>query len=79
VKNWDFGETFYFSDLSAYIHSELSSIISSVHLVPNSNGQVYGDMQQIQCQPNEILTSAATVLDITVVTNLTNAILKVGN
>jgi hypothetical protein len=78
VDNWDFGETFYFSDLAAYLHTELSSIISSVHLVPTSTGQVYGDLQQITCLPNEILTSAATVLDVEVVTNLTNVVLRVG-
>ena len=79
VDNWDFGETFYFSDLASYLHAELSTIISSVHLVPTSTGQVYGDLQQIRCQPDEILTSAATVLDINVVTNLTNTVLRVGN
>ena len=79
VDNWDFGETFYFSDLASYLHTELSTIISSVHLVPTSTGQVYGDLQQIRCQPDEILTSAATVLDINVVTNLTNTVLRVGN
>jgi hypothetical protein len=78
VDNWDFGETFYFTDLATYLHTELNTIISSVHLVPTSTGQVYGDLQQIRCQPNEILTSAATVLDVVVVTNLTNTILNVG-
>ena len=78
VDNWDFGETFYFSDLATYLHTELNTIISSIHLVPTSTGQVYGDLQQIRCQPNEILTSAATVLDVDVVTNLTNAKLNVG-
>ena len=76
--NWDFGETFFFSDLATYLHTRLNSILSSVHLVPTSAGQVYGDMQQIRSLPNEILISAATVSDVVVVTNLTAANLRTG-
>jgi hypothetical protein len=79
VDNWDFGETFYFSELAAYLHAELNDIISSVSLVPTSTDQVYGDLQQIRCLPYEILISAATVLDVDVVTNLTTTKLRVGN
>jgi hypothetical protein len=77
--NWDFGETFYFSELAGYLHTELSTIISSVHLVPTSTDQIYGDLQQIRCLPYEILTNAATVLDVDVVSNLTTVKLRVGN
>ena len=79
VNNWDFGETFYFSELAAYLHSELNNIISSVHLVPLSTDQVYGDLQQIRCLPSEILISAATVLNVSVVTNLTTTQMRVGH
>jgi hypothetical protein len=79
LANWDFGETFYFSELAGYLHTELSTIISSVHLVPTSTDQIYGDLQQIRCLPYEILTSAATVLDVDVVTNLTTVKLRAGN
>lgn len=79
LENWDFGETFYFSELAAYLHNEMYSIISSVHLVPTSTDQTYGDLQQIRCLPNEILISAATVLDVDVVTNLTTVKLRAGN
>lgn len=78
LENWDFGETFYFSELASYIHNELYSIISSIHLVPTSTDQTYGDLQQIRCLPYEILTSAATVLDVDVVTNLTTVKLRAG-
>lgn len=79
LDNWDFGETFYFSELAAYLHNQLSTIISSVHLVPTSTDQTYGDLQQIRCLPYEILISAATVLDVDVVTNLTTVKLRAGN
>ncbi len=79
LDNWDFGETFYFSELAAYLHNQLSTIISSVHLVPTSTDQIYGDLQQIRCLPFEILISAATVMDVDVVTNLTTVKLRAGN
>ena len=78
VDNWDFGETFYFSELAAYLHAELNSIISSVHLVPVSTNQTYGDLQQIRCQSFEIFTSSTTVANIDVVTNLTSSQLRVS-
>lgn len=79
LDNWDFGETFYFSELAGYLHNQLSTIISSVHLVPTSTDQTYGDLQQIRCLPFEILISAATVMDVDVVTNLTTVKLRAGN
>jgi hypothetical protein len=79
LDNWDFGETFYFSELAAYLHNQLNSIISSVHLVPTSTDQTYGDLQQIRCLPYEILISAAIVTDVEVVTNLTTVKLRAGN
>ena len=33
IDNWDFGETFYFSELAAYLHSRLPEYISSVQKV----------------------------------------------
>ena len=34
VENWEFGETFYFSELSAYLHTALTPFLNSVVLVP---------------------------------------------
>lgn len=78
VGEFDFGETFYASQLMTYLHIQLSDVISSVHLVPLSGNQVYGDLQQIVCLPYEIFTTAATVDNVIVVTDLTNINLKIG-
>jgi len=34
IDKWNFGDTFYFSELAAYLHRQLGTIISSVVLVP---------------------------------------------
>jgi hypothetical protein len=73
TDNWDFGEPFYFSELSAYIHSQLAPDIASIIIVPQSKTDVYGSLQQINAEYNEILISAATVDDVQVISAITLA------
>jgi len=67
LENWDFGKTFYFSELSAYLHSKLGSYLSSVILIPTSPNSTFGNLYEIRSQPNEILISSATVDNVQVV------------
>jgi hypothetical protein len=69
VDNWDFGETFYFTDMAAWIHKSLSGIISSIVLVPKQKTLTSNDLFQIPCEDNEIFISSATVNDVEVVSN----------
>jgi len=73
TSNWDFGEVFYFSELSAYLHSVLSPNISSVIIVPLSTEILYGNLQQINAMPDEILISAATVNNVEVISSISAA------
>jgi len=73
ISNWDFGDTFYFSELSAYLHSKMGDMISSAILVPSDPTLVFGDLYEIKSAPYEIFVSAATASDITVITALTPA------
>ena len=34
VDNWEFGETFYFTELSSYVHQRLGSSIGSIVIIP---------------------------------------------
>jgi hypothetical protein len=78
-QNWDFGETFYFSELAAYLHAQLAPNISSVVIVPADHTLVFGNYFQINAEPWEIITSAATVNNINVVSAVTAAYLNLGN
>ena len=71
VNNWDFGDTFYFSELSAYIHSELPTQINSVVIVPKSSEQTFGSLFQIKSNFDEILVSGATVDDVEIIDTIT--------
>lgn len=71
VNNWDFGETFYFSELSAYLHNTLTPNIASVIIVPNDTTISFGNLYQINSQSDEIIVSAATVDDVEIISAIT--------
>ena len=73
ISNWDFGETFYFSELSAYLHQVLVPNISSIIIVPTSTDQSFGNLYQINAEPNEIVISAATVENVQIISSITSA------
>jgi hypothetical protein len=77
INNWDFGDTFFFSELSAYLHAECGELISSAVLVPDDPSKSFGDLYEIKCMPYEIFVSAATANDIQVVAALTPAELQI--
>ncbi len=76
IDKWDFGDSFFFSELAAYLHQQLGSIISSVVLVPLNPLKTFGDLYEIRCAPNEIFASAATVVDVEVIEALTQSNLR---
>ena len=76
IDNWDFGDTFFFSELNSYLHDQLGSIISTVVLVPTNPLKSFGDLYEIRSQANEIFTNAATVNDVEVIDALTSSQLR---
>jgi hypothetical protein len=76
IQNWNFGDTFYFSELSAYLHSEIGDFVSSAVLVPNDPNETFGDLYEIKCQPYEIFVNAATANDVVIIAALTPDELK---
>jgi hypothetical protein len=77
INNWNFGDTFYFSELSAYLHAEIGDLISSVVLVPNDPTMNFGDLYEIKCAPYEIFVNAATANDVLIIAALTTTELQV--
>ena len=76
IENWNFGDTFYFSELSGYLHQNIGDVVSSVVLVPLNPQKSFGDLYEIRSAPNEIFVNAATVADIQVIEALTSTNLK---
>ncbi len=76
IQNWDFGETFYFSELSAYIHQELGRAIASIVIVPSKSESLFGDLYQVRASSDELFFSTATVDNIEIVKSLSSSNLK---
>lgn len=76
ISNWDFGETFYATELIALMHTRLPTEIHSVVLVPIYSTNSFGDLFTVNCGFDEILQSAAQLTDIEVVEALTPTVIR---
>ena len=76
IGNFDFGETFYFTELAAYIHASLKTDIKSVVIVPVKSTSTFGTLFQITPNKNELITSTATVNDIVVIKDITDQTIR---
>jgi hypothetical protein len=77
IRNWDFGEKFFYTELAAFIHQQLSRIISSVVIVPNSANSQFGNLFEIISGPTELFLSTATVNNVQIISSLTEQNLRV--
>jgi len=79
IANWNFGDTFYFSELAAYIHAQIGTYVASVVLVPLNPQKSFGDLYEIQCAPYQIFVNGATINDIEVIQSLTSTNLQTAS
>jgi len=71
IENWDFGETFYFQELSAYIMNTMTPKLVSIVIVPRQGSQSFGSLFEIKSELDEIFISAASVRDVEIIDELT--------
>jgi len=76
LENWDFGDTFYFSELAAYVMKELAPNITSFVIVPRQGGIGFGNLFEITAPSDQLFINGATVNDIEIVSALTPSVLK---
>lgn len=76
LNNWDFGQSFHFSELATYIMNLLTPHITNFVIVPTSSG--FGNLYEVACQSNEIFISGATADNIQVITAATAAQLNIS-
>lgn len=67
ISDWDYGHTFYYTELDTKIQSELPSYIASTVLVPTLSGTLFGDLYQIVSAEDEIIQGHITVDDIEII------------
>jgi len=77
LENWDFGQTFNFSELSTYVMNSLTPYITNFVIVPKVNN--FGSLYEVTCLTNEIFISGATVSDIEIIDALTASQINTTN
>jgi hypothetical protein len=70
IDNWDFGETFYFSELASYIHKSLPNHISSVVITPKYQTSEFTNLLSISSEPTEIFLSITTSKDVKIISSI---------
>ena len=70
LENWEFGQTFFFSELSTYIMNLMTPDITNFIIVPKADVP-FGSLYEIACQNNEIFINGATVSDIEIIDAIT--------
>lgn len=68
IQFWQFGETFFFTELAAAIHAQLQTEIRSVVIVPSFAAEQFGNLFEVQAKEDEILQPDISVSDIEIVT-----------
>lgn len=76
LNNWDFGDTFNFGELCAYVIKELSPDIVNFMVVPTAPEKYFGSLYQVFSMPDEIFLSTADVMDLEIIDTITAGLLK---
>ena len=76
IDNWEFGETFFFTELSAYVHNQLLGIIGSIVIVPVQEDSSFGNLFQVTPNSDEIFIPDISLNSIDIVTSYTSANLR---
>ena len=71
ISDWDFGSTFFFTELASSIHANLGPEISSVVLVPKYSNNQFGDLFQVQSLEDEIFIPDINTSDIEIIQSFT--------
>ena len=77
VELWEFGETFFYTELAAYIHQKLAGVIGSVVLVPMNEESSFGQGFEVRCRSDEIFLSTAQVNDVVIISSNTASNLRI--
>jgi len=79
VNSWDFGETFYFTELAAYVHNRLLGIISSIVIVPINENGAFGNLFQVTPDSDELFIPDITLSNIDIVENISGTSLRASS
>lgn len=73
------GQSFFFTQLSTYIESNIPNIVKSVIIVPTDNDKSFGELFQVSCEDNQILLSTASLSDVQIITSINSKNIRINN
>ena len=79
VQNWEFGDTFYFTELSAYVISQLAPNIVNFVIVPTQANLNFGSLFEITANSDRLFISSATVDNVEIISGITTSNVKAVN
>lgn len=71
LENWEFGQSFYFSELVTYVMNVMTPDITNFIIVPLSSNNGFGSLYEVACQSNEIFINGAKAENIQVIAAIT--------
>jgi hypothetical protein len=79
LDNWDFGDTFFFTELATFVMNQLAPKISNFVIVPRRQGLNFGSLFEVKSLSNQLLINGATVDDIELISGITATNIKTSN
>jgi hypothetical protein len=71
LENWDFGDSFYFSELSSYVMSRLTPNIVNFLIVPKDTTLSFGGLYEIRSEKDQIFINGATIDNLEIISAVT--------
>ena len=76
LENWDFGDSFHFSEMATYVMNQVAPDLVNIVIVPKQDSQGFGSLYEIKSESDEVFISGATVDDVTIIDAITASKLK---
>lgn len=76
LENWDFGDTFYFTELATYVMNQLAPNIANFVIVPRQSGLNFGSLFEIKSASDQLFINGATVDDVEIIAGITSSNIK---
>jgi hypothetical protein len=76
LENWDFGDCFYFSELSTFVMNRVAPYMVNFLIVPRQDSMLFGNLYEIKAEKDQIFISGATIDDIDIIQSITTSNIK---
>lgn len=76
LENWEFGDFFYFSELSTYVMNRLAPNIVNFIIVPKQSDLTFGSLYEIKSEKDQIFINGSTIDDIEIISAITASKIK---